>query len=113
MPQRPNIVCAKTCGPDMFVFDCTKQEERYDYPDLRLTGSWDIVYGRSGLAWNPITEGYILSSNQELIYLWDVYSERQHNKKLDPEYVYKLKVIFREFKNIVSYDEFIDTTLCC
>ncbi|KAJ7967155.1 WD-40 repeat-containing protein [Quillaja saponaria] len=90
MPQNPTIVGAKTSGPEVYVFDCSKQLEKQQGggcdPDLRLRGHDKEGYG---LSWSPFKEGYLLSgSHDKKICLWDLSSASQENF-LDAIHVYE------------------------
>ena len=86
MPQKPNIVCAKTSSLGLSVYDCTEpQEADHSNPDLILTDHFNLFrHGEfSALAWHPNKEGYILFSDGRTIYLWNVPALYQH-KELKP-----------------------------
>ncbi|KAL8170511.1 hypothetical protein V2J09_022315 [Rumex salicifolius] len=92
MPQKANVIAAKTNGPDVYVFDITKQvgvgedKEGTCIPDLRLKGHDKEGYG---LSWNPIKEANLLSGSDDgKICLWDV-SMMPRNTVLDSMRVFK------------------------
>ncbi|KAL5714650.1 hypothetical protein ACHQM5_016581 [Ranunculus cassubicifolius] len=89
MPQKENVIAAKTSGCEVYVFDCTKQEGKEGdscNPDLRLKGHSQEGYG---LSWSPSKEGYLLSgSNDSKICLWDT-SSVPHGTVLDPKATYQ------------------------
>lgn len=88
MPQNPNVVAAKTCNSEVYVFDLTKQRggDVCD-PDFRLRGHDKEGYG---LSWSPFKNGYLLSgSHDHKICLWDVPSASEKNV-LDAVHVYKV-----------------------
>lgn len=87
MPQNSNIVAAKTCNSEVYVFDFTKERGNGRDPDFRLRGHDKEGYG---LSWSPFKKGYLLSgSNDHKICLWDVLAESQENKVLDAVHVYE------------------------
>lgn len=100
MPQNPNIICAKTCSPEVYVFDSAKQlagkqQDLGCNPDLRLRGHDKEGYG---LSWSPFKEGYLLSgSHDHKICLWDV-SGSAHDNVLDAIHIYE--VIFALYLDI-------------
>lgn len=92
MPQKPNLVAAKTSGLEVYVFDVSKEAKSGEAgaaacdPDLRLRGHEKEGYG---LSWNTLKEGYLLSGSYDCkICLWDVSSMPQ-SKVLDSMSVYK------------------------
>lgn len=99
MPQNPNLVAAKTCGLEVYIFDIAKDvpsNEKGCNPDLRLRGHEKEGFG---LSWNPSKEGYLLSGSHDCnICLWDV-SSMPYSKVLDAMNVYKAH------ENIVEHVE--------
>jgi len=90
MPQNPDIVAAKTCNSEVYVFDFSKQRGIEFAPDLRLRGHDQEGYG---LSWSPFKSGYLLSgSHDNKICLWDVPAASQESV-IDPVHVYE--VVFR------------------
>ncbi|OVA19828.1 WD40 repeat [Macleaya cordata] len=89
MPQNADLIAAKTSGSEVYVFNCTKQQQHHPSslkqqlhqgqggggssscdPDLRLRGHVKEGYG---LSWSPFKDGYLLSgSNDSRICLWDI-----------------------------------------
>lgn len=76
MPQNPSVVATKTCGVDVYVFDCSSQPKQQEdghcicNPDLKLEGHTKEGYG---LSWSPFKGGYLLSgSDDSMICLWDI-----------------------------------------
>lgn len=90
MPQKSNIVGAKTSNSEVYVFDCTKQASNQDGdcdPDIRLRGHDKEGYG---LSWSPFKEGYLVSgSHDHKICLWDV-SALAEGKVLNALQVYEV-----------------------
>ncbi|XP_021753061.1 WD-40 repeat-containing protein MSI2-like [Chenopodium quinoa] len=87
MPQKPNLVAAKTSGLEVYVFDVAKEANSNSCdPEVRLRGHEKEGYG---LSWSPLKEGYLLSGSYDCkICLWDVSSMPQ-SKVLDSMNVYK------------------------
>lgn len=91
MPQKPNLVAAKTSGLEVFVFDVSSSKEvGVCDPELRLRGHEKEGYG---LSWNPLKEGYLLSGSYDCkICLWDVSSMPQ-SKVLDSMNQFKVLIL--------------------
>ncbi|KAL2937100.1 WD-40 repeat-containing protein MSI2 [Bienertia sinuspersici] len=87
MPQKLNLVAAKTSGLEVYVFDIAKEASSgFCDPELRLRGHEKEGYG---LSWNPLKEGYLLSGSYDCrICLWDVSSMPQ-SKVLDSTSVFQ------------------------
>ncbi|KAF6174335.1 hypothetical protein GIB67_040828 [Kingdonia uniflora] len=92
MPQKSDIIAAKTSGSQVYVFDCTKHPLKPPHdtscqPQLRLRGHTEEGYG---LSWSPLKEGYLISgSNDSKICMWDITAMPQ-DKILDPINVYEV-----------------------
>jgi len=87
MPQNANVVAAKTCNSEVYVFDFTKKRGEGCDPDFRLKGHEKEGYG---LSWSGFKNGYLLSgSNDHKICLWDVFGASESNV-LDAVHVYEV-----------------------
>ncbi|GAB2267853.1 hypothetical protein Dimus_002829 [Dionaea muscipula] len=98
MPQNPDLIAAKTSGPEVYVFNCAMQGDAPECgicdPDFTLKGHEQEGYG---LSWNPFKEGNLLSgSNDCKICLWDVRSEPR-GRVLDA------KTVFLAHENVVEH----------
>ncbi|XP_057456540.1 WD-40 repeat-containing protein MSI2-like [Lotus japonicus] len=86
MPQNADIVAAKTCSSEVYVFDFAKQRGDGNEPDLRLRGHDKEGFG---LSWSPFKSGYLLSgSNDHKVCLWDVPADSK-GSVLDAVHVYE------------------------
>lgn len=87
MPQNADIVAAKTCSSEVYVFDFAKQRGDGNEPDLRLRGHDKEGFG---LSWSPFKSGYLLSgSNDHKVCLWDVPADSK-GSVLDAVHVYEV-----------------------
>eukprot|EP00891_Asterochloris_glomerata_P004904 jgi/Astpho2/4904/Aster-05833 len=90
MPQNPFMIATKTVMAEVWLFDYTKHPSKPAdntcRPDLKLLGHQTEGYG---LAWNPFTEGHLLSGSDDAnICLWDISAATKGVRELGAKSIY-------------------------